>query len=30
MVQKFTEQIMQWLDTPDAERDYSVGARYLL
>ena len=27
---KFTEQIKQWLETPEAERDYSVGALYLL
>ena len=30
MDHKFTEQIKQWLDTPEAERDYSVGALYLL
>ena len=27
---KFTELIQQWLDTPTNERDYSVGALYLL
>lgn len=27
---KFTEQIRQWLETPEAERDYTVGALYLL
>lgn len=27
---KFTEQIRQWLETPEDERDYSVGALYLL
>ena len=30
MDHKFTELIKQWLDTPEAERDYSVGALYLL
>jgi hypothetical protein len=30
MDHKFTEQIKQWLDTPEAERDYIVGALYLL
>lgn len=30
MDHKFTEQIRQWLETPEAERDYSVGALYLL
>ena len=30
MYHKFTEQIKQWLETPEAERDYSVGALYLL
>ena len=30
MDHKFTEQIGQWLNTPEAERDYSVGATYLL
>ena len=30
MDHKFTEQIKQWLDTPEAERDYTVGALYLL
>lgn len=30
MDHKFTEQIKQWLETPEAERDYSVGALYLL
>ena len=30
MDHKFTEQIGKWLNTPDAERDYSVGALYLL
>ena len=30
MDHKFTEQIKHWLDTPDAERDYTVGALYLL
>ena len=27
---KFTEQTKQWLETPEAERDYTVGALYLL
>ena len=27
---KFTELIGQWLQSPDAERDYAVGALYLL
>ncbi len=30
MDNKFTELIGQWLQTPEAERDYSVGALYLL
>ena len=30
MDHKFTEQIKQWLDTQEAERDYSLGALYLL
>ena len=30
MDHKFTELIKQWLDTPEAERDYTVGALYLL
>ncbi|MBD5184596.1 MAG: hypothetical protein HDS97_06870 [Bacteroidales bacterium] len=30
MDHKFTEQIKQWLDTPEAERDYTVCALYLL
>ncbi len=30
MYHKFTEQIKQWLETLEAERDYSVGALYLL
>lgn len=30
MDHKFTEQIGKWLNTPEAERDYSVGALYLL
>lgn len=30
MDHKFTEQIKQWLETPEAERDYSVGTLYLL
>ena len=30
MDHKFTEQIKKWLETPEAERDYSVGALYLL
>lgn len=30
MDHKFTELIKQWLDTPETERDYSVGALYLL
>ena len=30
MDHKFTEQIKQWLETPEDERDYSVGALYLL
>ena len=27
---KFTEQIKQWLEQPETERDYTVGALYLL
>lgn len=30
MDHKFTEQIRQWLETPEDERDYSIGALYLL
>lgn len=30
MDHKFTESIKQWLDTPEAERDYELGALYLL
>ena len=30
MDNKFTELIGQWLNTPEAERDYGVGALYLL
>ena len=30
MDHKFTEQIKQWLETPETERDYSVGALYIL
>ena len=30
MDNKFTELIKQWLDTPADERDYAVGALYLL
>lgn len=30
MDHKFTEQIRQWLETSEDERDYSVGALYLL
>ncbi len=30
MDNKFTEQIRQWLETPENERDYSAGALYLL
>ncbi len=30
MDHKFTEQIKQWLETPEDERDYAVGALYLL
>ena len=30
MDHKFTELIKTWLDTPETERDYSVGALYLL
>lgn len=30
MDHKFTEQIGKWLATPETERDYSVGALYLL
>ena len=30
MDHKFTEQIKQWLETPEAKRDYAVGALYLL
>ena len=30
MDHKFTELIKQWLDTPESERDYAVGALYFL
>lgn len=30
MDHKFTEQIKLWLEKPEAERDYAVGALYLL
>lgn len=30
MDHKFTENIKQWLETPSVQRDYSVGALYLL
>ena len=30
MDHKFTELIKKWLETPETERDYSVGALYLL
>ena len=30
MDNKFTELIKQWLETPSIQRDYSVGALYLL
>lgn len=30
MDNKFTELLRQWLETPEAERDYNVGALYLL
>ena len=30
MDHKFTEQIKQWLEQPESERDYNVGALYLL
>lgn len=30
MDHKFTEQIRLWLETPETERDYTVGALYLL
>lgn len=30
MDHKFTESIKHWLDTPDSERDYELGALYLL
>lgn len=30
MDHKFTEQIKQWLETPESERDYTVGALYHL
>ncbi|MCM1295724.1 MAG: hypothetical protein NC311_09300 [Muribaculaceae bacterium] len=30
MDHKFTEHIKEWLETPEAERDYAVGALYLL
>lgn len=30
MDNKFTELIKQWLETPSDQRDYSVGALYLL
>ena len=30
MDNKFTELIKQWLETPSNQRDYSVGALYLL
>ena len=30
MDNKFTEQIKSWLETPETERDYTVGALFLL
>ena len=30
MDHKFTEQIKNWLEQPESERDYTVGALYLL
>ena len=30
MDHKFTEQIKEWLEQPESERDYNVGALYLL
>ncbi|WP_303045192.1 hypothetical protein [Muribaculum intestinale] len=30
MDHKFTQQIRKWLEQPHDERDYSVGALYLL
>lgn len=30
MDHKFTQQIGKWLETPEAERNYTVGALYLL
>ena len=30
MDHKFTEQIKEWLEKPESERDYAVGALYLL
>ena len=30
MDNKFTELIKQWLETPSNQRDYTVGALYLL
>jgi hypothetical protein len=30
MDHKFTEQIKQWLETPESERDYTGGSLYLL
>ena len=30
MDNKFTEHIKQWLETPSNQRDYTVGALYLL
>lgn len=30
MDHNFTKQIKQWLDTPEKERDYTVGALYML
>lgn len=30
MDHKFTEKIKEWLEAPEAERDYTVGALYLL
>ena len=30
MDHKFTQQIREWLEQPHDERDYSVGALYLL
>lgn len=29
MDHKFTEKLKQWLEMPEAARDYSVGATYL-